>query len=87
MRKCFFFSFSPSRCVLTMSRLRFSAMNTSKKIRKSKAQPPMAPTMSGKNEDWPFESSFLGLIVGFVVVGGDVGSCDGDKTELETIIY
>lgn len=65
---------SPSRCVLTMSRRRFKAINTRMKIRKSKAQAVMAPTISGKNDDCPFESSFTGLIVGCVVEGGDVGS-------------
>lgn len=72
----------PSRCVFTMSRRRFSAMKISKKMRKSSAQAPMAPTISGKNDDCPFESSLTGLIVGWVVVGGDVGS-DGKIMQLK----
>ena len=62
--------------------LPYSAMNTNKKIRKRRAHPPIAPTMSGKNEDCPLELSFVGSMVGFVVVGGDVGS-DDEKVSIE----
>lgn len=55
---------TPSRCVFTMSRRLFSAMKTSKKMRNNKAQAPIAPTIKGKNDDCPFESSITGFIVG-----------------------
>lgn len=43
-------------------------MKTSMKMRNSKAQPPIAPTMSGKNDDCPFVSTFvLGLMTGLGV--------------------
>jgi hypothetical protein len=71
----------PSRCVLTMSRLRFRAIKTNMRIRKINAQAPIAPTINGKNDDCPLESFFTGFIVGWVVVGGDVGS-DDQKTNL-----
>lgn len=51
-----------------MSRRFLRAMKTSIKMRNSKAHPPIAPTMSGKNEDCPFVSTFvLGLMTGLGV--------------------
>ena len=49
-------------------------MQISRKMSESNAQVPIAPTIKGRNEDWPFESSLTGLIVGCVVVVGEVGS-------------
>jgi hypothetical protein len=71
--------------VFTMSRLRFRAIKTSRKIKKSKAQPPIAPTISGKNEDCPLDSSTTCFSVGFVVVGGEVGSVKEKVTIIDSL--
>lgn len=71
--RCHFRSL-PSRCVLTMSHLRFSAINTRMKMRKRRAQAPIAPTIRGKNDVCPLASPSTGFIFGWVVVGGVVGS-------------
>lgn len=57
-----------------MSRRLFKAIKTRRNIRNNKAQPPMAPTISGKNDCPLFESSDTGFVVVRVVVVGEIGS-------------
>lgn len=58
-----------------MSRRFLRAIKTRMNMRNSKAHPPIAPTISGKKDDCPFESTLLlGFITGFGVVDDTAAS-------------